>query len=131
MIRAVADTHALIWAVYGDPRLSPAARAVFATVGADQIALSAISLAEIVYLEEKGRLPAGTLARIKTEMTGPEPVFVEVPVTSGVVDAMARIPRADVPDLPDRIIAGTALHLGVPAVSRDRKIRTSDVPTIW
>ena len=31
----------------------------------------------------------------------------------------------------DRLIAGTALHLGVPVVSRDRKIRASSVTTIW
>jgi predicted nucleic acid-binding protein len=44
---------------------------------------------------------------------------------------MASIPRADVPDLPDRIIAATAVYLGVPLISRDRAIRASSVETIW
>ena len=39
--------------------------------------------------------------------------------------------RQDVPDMPDRIIAATALHLGVPLISRDGKIKASAVPTIW
>jgi PIN domain nuclease of toxin-antitoxin system len=33
--------------------------------------------------------------------------------------------------LPDRIVAATALRLGVPVVSRDRKIRSSIVTAIW
>jgi len=33
--------------------------------------------------------------------------------------------------MPDRIIATTALHLGVPLISRDGRIRLSSVPTIW
>ena len=33
--------------------------------------------------------------------------------------------------MPDRIIAATALHLGVPVISRDGKIRASTVATIW
>jgi predicted nucleic acid-binding protein len=48
-----------------------------------------------------------------------------------MVDAMARVPRDQVPDLPDRIIAATALHLGVPLVTRDRQITASGIATIW
>ncbi len=59
MIRAVADTHALVWALFGDERLSPAARSVFEADGDTQIAVSSISLAEILYLEERQRVPKG------------------------------------------------------------------------
>ena len=34
-------------------------------------------------------------------------------------------------DMPDRIIAATALTLGVPVISRDSKIQLSSVSTIW
>jgi len=44
---------------------------------------------------------------------------------------MRQVDRAQVPDLPDRIIAATALHLGLPLISRDRKIQLADVETIW
>ena len=44
---------------------------------------------------------------------------------------MGNIPREDIPDMPDRIIAATALHLGVPLISRDSKIKLSKVKTIW
>ena len=44
---------------------------------------------------------------------------------------MSRVARAQVPDLPDRIIAATALHLGIPIISRDRKIQASGLTTVW
>ena len=46
-------------------------------------------------------------------------------LTTRVVEALATIPRDSVLDLPDRIIAATALHLGLPLISRDSKIATS------
>ena len=44
---------------------------------------------------------------------------------------MTHVPRSDIPDLPDRIIAASAVHLGVPVISRDGKIRASQLRTIW
>jgi hypothetical protein len=40
---AVADTHALVWALLGDDRLSPAARAALSVTGNDQIRASNIN----------------------------------------------------------------------------------------
>jgi predicted nucleic acid-binding protein len=48
-----------------------------------------------------------------------------------VVDALGRVNRDEVPDMPARIIAATALALCVPLLSHDRKIRASSVETIW
>jgi predicted nucleic acid-binding protein len=44
---------------------------------------------------------------------------------------MPRALRSEIPDMPDRIIAATAIHLGVPVLSRDGRIRASSVRTIW
>jgi predicted nucleic acid-binding protein len=41
------------------------------------------------------------------------------------------IPRDIVADIPDRIIAATALHLGVPLVTRDRRLQGAGIQTIW
>jgi predicted nucleic acid-binding protein len=39
---------------------------------------------------------------------------------------------AEVPDMPDRIIAATALNLNLPLVTHDHKIlATSVIQTIW
>jgi predicted nucleic acid-binding protein len=44
---------------------------------------------------------------------------------------MLKVSRTDVPDMPDRIVAATALHFGVPVISRDGRIRSSAVKTVW
>jgi predicted nucleic acid-binding protein len=38
------------------------------------------------------------------------------------LEAMRQVPRAQVPDLPDRIVAATAAYLRVPVISRDGRI---------
>ena len=48
-----------------------------------------------------------------------------------MVEAMARVPRAVVPDLPDRMIAATALYMGLPLVIADHRIRAAGQPTVW
>ena len=54
MLRAVADTHTVIWYLFADERLSATAHTTIeeAAANGDQIAFSAITLAEIVYLSE-------------------------------------------------------------------------------
>jgi putative addiction module component (TIGR02574 family) len=41
------------------------------------------------------------------------------------------VSRLEAPDLPDRIATATAVSLRAPLISRDRKIRASEVQTIW
>jgi PIN domain nuclease of toxin-antitoxin system len=63
MIVAIADTHATIWYLFSDPRLGTAASTFIdkTIAGGDHIGTSAITIAEMVYLIEKGRIPAGAL----------------------------------------------------------------------
>ena len=133
MIRAVADTHTLIWYLYDDPRLSSGARTMIedTVTSGDQVALSSISLAEIVYLTEKGRIVSDVISRLIAELDAPHSSLVEVPVDRTCIECLRRVPRTDVPDLPDRIISATALYPKVPVISRDHKIQTSVVSTVW
>ena len=132
-IRAVADTHAAIWYVFDDPRLSSTARAEMDTAVAngEQIAMSSISLLEMVYLVDKGRIVAAVFDGVLQALDDPNPLLLEVFCDRSIAQTMRLVDRAQVPDLPDRIIAATAVHLGVPLISRDGKIRSSSVPTIW
>ena len=133
MLRAVADTHAAIWYIFADERLSATARTMIeeAAADGDQIAFSSITLAEIVYLSEKGRIDPATLDRLLTAVDSEDAVLIEVPFDRHVAQALRKVERSQVPDLPDRIIAATALHLGLPLISRDGKIQLADVNTIW
>jgi PIN domain nuclease of toxin-antitoxin system len=102
-----------------------------AAAAGNDIVLSPISLAEIVYLTEKSRLPTSAYEELKRALADHEYVIEEAPFTADVVEAMRQVPRADVPDMPDRIVAATAVYFGVPVISRDARIRASSVRTIW
>lgn len=133
MIALVLDTHAAIWLLHGDSRLSRHALEQIdaATQRGMQIAISSLSLVETAYLEEKGRIPVGTLEGLLALLSSAEPVLVEVPVTRHIIQDLMRISRISVPDMPDRVIAATAPSLGVPLVSRDGQIQDSEVVTVW
>jgi hypothetical protein len=68
---------------------------------------------------------------LKAALSNPEYVIAEAPFNSEVVEAMRTVSRAEVPDMPDRIIAETGIYYRVPFISRDGRIRSSDVQTIW
>jgi len=131
-IDALSDTHSVIWYIWDDPRLSAAADQVFdsAVATGRKIGISSMSLVEMVYLIEKRKIHPATLQMVLDALDSGE-LFEEVTVTRSILPALAAIPRSSVPDMPDRIIAATAAHLGVPLVTRDRKIRASSVTTIW
>ena len=52
-------------------------------------------------------------------------------VDEGVAQAVHRVPRDVVPEMPDRIIAAMALHLGLPLITRDQRIQSAGIKTIW
>jgi PIN domain nuclease of toxin-antitoxin system len=133
MIAGVADTHTALWYLLKNPRLSATARQFMddAAAAGHDIVLSPISLAEIVYLVEKDRLPASAYRELKNALADPDYVIEEAPFTVEIVDAMRQVPRADVPDMPDRIVAATGVYLGVPVISCDGRIRSSNVHTVW
>jgi PIN domain nuclease of toxin-antitoxin system len=133
MIAGVADTHTALWHLFDDARLSSAARAFVdqAAAARQKIAVSSISLAEIVYLIEKNRLPSSSYDELTQALADAEHVFVEAVFTAAIVQFMRQVPRAEVPDMPDRIVAATAVYFNVPVISRDSRIRSASLKTLW
>lgn len=133
MSACVADTHAVIWYLLNDPRLSPNALAAMqnAAAAGDSVYVSAITLVEIIYLIEKGRFPQSLLTGIMATLNNPANELTIAPLDESIAQTMQQISRAIVPDMPDRIIAATALHLNLPLVTADHKIQASQVQTIW
>jgi PIN domain nuclease of toxin-antitoxin system len=129
----VTDTHALIWYLEDSPQLGADARSAFEACdrGESVIYVPTICLVEIVYLQEKGRIPSDLKSALDAALLAGSTGLVPHSLTLDVVDALAQVSRAEVPDMPDRIIAATAVHLGVPLVSRDRMLQLSNVQTIW
>jgi predicted nucleic acid-binding protein len=67
-----------------------------------------------------------------TAASQPDSGVVIVPLDRSISLAVRQIDRAIVPEMPDRIIAATALHLNCPLVTRDHKIQAfTGITTIW
>jgi PIN domain nuclease of toxin-antitoxin system len=133
MSAVVADTHIAVWYLATPDKLS--SNALVALDEADAtggpIYVASISVVEVAYLIEKGRLPEIVYERLIGELSRPDSALAVVPLDLSVARALRRIPRAAVPEMPDRIIAATALYLGLPLVTCDLRIRLADITTIW
>jgi len=90
-----------------------------------------VCIVEATYLVEKSRVDAQALLQLDLAVNAPGSAFEASPLTTEIAFRLSEIPRSTVPDLPDRIIAATALTLGMPLVTRDGKIRALNIATIW
>lgn len=130
---AVRDTHAAIWYLLESSNLPQSVYALIdgAAANGTPAYLSAVSLVEIAYLAERRRIAADAFSRFSDELARDTPAFRVASLDFHVASVVGRIPRDSVPDMPDRIIAATALHLGLPLVTRDRPLRSAGIQTIW
>ena len=133
MTGVVADTHSLIWYLLDDTRLSQPAGAAFdaATAADCKIYVPTICIVEMTYLVEKKRIVDEAWPLLERVLAEDHSPFQPIELTLEIARAVRRIPRSAVPDLPDRVIAATALAMGLPLVTRDGKIRASGIETIW
>jgi PIN domain nuclease of toxin-antitoxin system len=129
----VSDTHAVVWYIVEPGRLSSLARSLFeqTALAGDSIYVSSISIVEMCYLVEKGRLSSIVMERLVNALDDISSALMIFPLDMKIGLAVKQIPRSSVPDMPDRIIAATALHLNLPLVTRDRKIQAAGIITIW
>jgi PIN domain nuclease of toxin-antitoxin system len=135
----VLDTHAVVWYFSGSKQLSVTARTFIeiAERNADDIFVASISLVELIYLAERNRIPMAALQRLQDALKDPAGSMAVAPLDAAVAAAVQRIPRDVVPDMPDRIIAATAVKLGAELVSRDRRLhiagalKASGIRVVW
>jgi PIN domain nuclease of toxin-antitoxin system len=133
MIAAIADTHTVIWYIFSDARLGKSAKNFIDTTAnnGDQIGISSITLIEMIYLIEKGRIASESFSRLANALDDSGNVFNEIPVDLKIARALSQVDAGQIPDMPDRIVAATAVQYNVPVISRDGKIKLSSVQTIW
>jgi PIN domain nuclease of toxin-antitoxin system len=127
MSDVLADTHAIVWFVFDPARLSAAADSALSIAAqSGKLYISAITLVELDYLSTKKSFPyPDALARILALVIDPSAPLELLPLDLEVAQAMGRIPRNEVPDMPDRIIAATAVAHRLPLVSADSTISGS------
>ena len=72
------------------------------------------------------------MTRILNAIDAPDVGLAVTALDRNIAEKLNLIDRATVPDMPDRIIAATALHLAIPLVTRDNKIQNlTIIQTIW
>jgi len=125
----VSDTMALVKRIEGRS-LGPAAATAFdeTEAGRATILVPAMVFAEILYLSERGRVKV-SLADVSDYLRR-YPNCKELPMSLALVESAG--PINDIPDLHDRLIAGSARNLNRPLISSDGAIQASAwVSTIW
>lgn len=134
MSAVVVDTHSLLWYLNNSLKLSAVARLALeaAETARLPIYVPAITIVELRYLVEKRTITEADYATILAALKDANTALMMAPLDLTAADATSAIPRAIVPDMPDRIIAATALALKLPLVTCDNKIRAlTNVVTLW
>ena len=129
----VLDTHVWVWWVARPEQISENAReAIEIAMEREEIFVSSISCWEIALLVRKGRLELTISVEDWVAKSEALPFFQFVPFDNHIALRSNRLPGELHEDPADRAIIATALTLGVPLVSKDRKIRDyPHVKTVW
>jgi PIN domain nuclease of toxin-antitoxin system len=124
-LKLLLDTHAALWLLGGDERLSANARRHL-TDGANRVLLSAAVVWEVAIKRALGKLvvPDEYLSLLLD--AGVQPLSMSVAHAAGV----ERLPPHH-PDPFDRMLVSQAIIEGAAIVSRDDALRPYDVTIVW
>ena len=127
------DTHAWYWAAAEPGSLSAPARGAIADPS-NELALSTVTIWELLVLARKGRLDLGPdrHAWLRDHIVGGPVAKTTLPITAEVAMMSERLPGYDNPDPADRFLAATALVHDAVLVTADRSLREYRVlRTLW
>lgn len=128
-MRYLVDTVALVRHFAGNPNIGRRARTVFREIetNKDTIIVSVVTLMEILYLSEKGRINvdlSNTLERIRSSL-----IYDVINLTP---DILLTAKTVEFYELHDRLILATAKYLDIPVISSDSRFsEIVDIRTIW
>ena len=120
------DTHALLWFLADDPKLSAAARATMES-GESTLLVSAVTVWEITIKAALGKLeaPAGLLDSL------PEQGFDELPVSGRHAWRVGSLPLGAHQDPFDRLLVAHAIEEGLAIISVDAQLDQYGVTRHW
>lgn len=125
----VTDTMALIL-VLEKRKMPKKVKAIYeeAQKGNVKVFIPSIVLAELAYLSEKQRIDTN-ISEVK-KLLNTYPTITELPLSIEIIEKAFEI--SDVPELHDRLIAGTAKKINAPLLTNDPDINNSSyVKSIW
>ncbi|MFQ6003703.1 MAG: type II toxin-antitoxin system VapC family toxin [Candidatus Zixiibacteriota bacterium] len=127
----ITDTHPLVWHIIESPNLSKNSAAIFnnADRGTDHVVIPCIVLFEILYLIEKKKIPEFLLDNLIEKVLESKNYLLE-PLCIPIILQCKNISSKKVSDPGDRIIAATTLHLNLPLITRDEKLKQIGLTTI-
>jgi PIN domain nuclease of toxin-antitoxin system len=124
-LRLLLDTHAALWFLAGDERLSPAARDHLID-GSNRVLLSAVVVWEVAIKRSLGKLvvPERYLSLLLEAGVQPLPVSLEHAAAVEQLPPHHRDPF-------DRMLVAQARSEGAALVSRDAALRSYGVTLVW
>jgi PIN domain nuclease of toxin-antitoxin system len=127
------DTHAWVWWVTSDPRLSKKAKAaIAASAGDEQLWISLISVWEVAKKVEKGQLVLDRPIDQWLDQAVAADGLNAWELTRPVLVESCGLPQPFHGDPADQIIVATARQRGARLVTKDQRIREyPHVKTIW
>ena len=128
-MKVLLDTHAFLWAISDDPRLSPLARRVF-TAGDNELFLSVASMWEVLTKVRMGKLP----------LPGPAGAYIKLHLARNNMQAlpllMTHVLRLE--NLPlhhrdpfDRILIAQSIEEGIPILTADPLLKPYAAAVMW
>jgi PIN domain nuclease of toxin-antitoxin system len=130
----VLDTHALIWWVSEPTRVPARARRLLdaAVKAGERIAVSSISIWEVVMLVDRGRLMLTLAMDVWIEQVESLAFLEFQPVDNRIATRAVRLENFPHRDPADRMITATALELGATLITADAQLRAyAPVKTVW
>lgn len=129
MNRLLLDTHAFLWFLFDDPRLSPRAARTIEDARISKV-LSVASLWEIVIKSQLGKLSLGMALAdfFDRYITGRELVLMDIELSHLLVYETLPLAHRD----PfDRLIVAQARAANIPLCSGDKVFSKYEVELIW
>lgn len=127
-MKALLDTHVLLWWLGQDPRLSNLHREVIENAGEDSpLMVSEITLWEIATLHSLGRIELQLPLRDWLEKATAPPLVRRFGISPAVAAEVAALPDSFHRDPADRILVATARVLGATLLTQDRRIRKAAI----
>ena len=133
--KLILDTHALVWYLEGNSRLSQRVQSLMSAVDS-QMVLPLIALAEATLLIERRRIALPSVTALIADIEQDKRIQV-YPLTKWIFARSLTKEGQQIPELHDRFIVSTGLHLqdlghSIAILTRDESITAAGVlPVIW
>lgn len=127
-MRALLDTHVLLWWLTDAKRLEPAHRKILQSAEPKApLVVSEITLWEIATLHSLSRIELRGPLRDWLESAVAPPLVQRVGISPAIAAEVSALPDSFHRDPADRILVATARVLGIPFLTRDHRIIESGI----